>query len=62
MSRKSFLIMNGITWFLIVLIIAERVPQMIDNLFQAAVVMLGVTYMCMLSYWSFQSACKIAKK
>lgn len=62
MSKKGFLIMNGITWFLVVLAIAERVPQMIDNLFQAAVVTMGVVYMCLLAYWSFRSACRMTKK
>lgn len=62
MSKKGFLIMNGITWFLVVIAIAEHVPQMIDNLFQAAVVTMGVAYMCLLAYWSFQSACKMTKK
>ena len=62
MRKRGFLIMNGITWFLVMIIIAEHVPQMIDNLFQGFVAILGVGYMGWLSYRSLRIGCETAKK
>lgn len=62
MSKKGFLIMNGITWFLVIVTIGEHIPQMIDNLFQGFVVILGVAYMIWLGYRSLRIGCETAKK